>query len=55
MISFMTNEKNPAAVALGRMGGNARVKKQTAKERTDSASKAAKARWKNHKSKKSKR
>jgi len=42
-------DKNPAAVALGRMGGlkggAARAKSLTAKKRTDIARKAAKARW----------
>jgi len=42
-------EKNPAAVALGRLGGlkggAARAKKLTAKERSEIAKKAAKARW----------
>ncbi|HEY2405342.1 MAG TPA: hypothetical protein VGI10_05040 [Polyangiaceae bacterium] len=41
--------KNPAAVALGRMGGlkggKARAEGMTAKQRTASAKKAAKARW----------
>lgn len=41
--------KNPAAVALGRLGGlkggKARAKKMTAEERSASARKAAKARW----------
>ena len=41
--------KNPAAVALGRLGGlkggKARAKKLTAKKRTEIAKKAAKARW----------
>lgn len=41
--------KNPAAVALGRLGGikggKARAKKLTAKERSAIAKKAAKARW----------
>lgn len=41
--------KNPLAVALGRLGGlkggKARAKKLTQAERTESASKAAKARW----------
>lgn len=41
--------KNPAAVALGRLGGlvggKARAKKLTAKERSDIAKKAAAARW----------
>jgi hypothetical protein len=42
-------EKNPAAVALGRLGGlvggKARAKGMTAKQRSKSARKAAKARW----------
>jgi hypothetical protein len=41
--------KNPLAVALGRMGGlkggKARAAKMTAKQRSDSAKKAAQARW----------
>lgn len=43
-------EKNPAAVALGRLGGlkggAARAKKLTAKERSEIAKKAAAVRWK---------
>ena len=43
-------EKNPAAVALGRLGGlkggKARAEKLTADERSEIASLAAKARWK---------
>lgn len=42
-------EKNPAAVALGRLGGKkggpARARKLTAEERTEIAKKAAKSRW----------
>jgi len=38
--------KNPAAVALGRMGGKARAAGMTAKKRSEIAKKAAKARWK---------
>lgn len=42
--------KNPAAVALGRLGGlkggRARAESLTAKKRKEIASKAAKARWK---------
>lgn len=42
-------EKNPAAVALGRLGGlkggAARAKKLTAQERSEIAKKAAKSRW----------
>lgn len=43
-------EKNPAAVALGRLGGlkggKARAEKLTAQKRSEIAKKAAKARWK---------
>ena len=42
-------KKNPAAVALGRLGGlkggKARAKKLSAKKRQDIAKKAAEARW----------
>jgi hypothetical protein len=45
-----TKEKNPAAVALGRLGGlrggPARAKKLSKKRRKEIARKAAKARWK---------
>lgn len=41
--------KNPAAVALGKLGGSkggkARAKGMTAKQRSTAARKAAKARW----------
>lgn len=37
--------KNPAAVALGSRGGKARAKKLDAQQRSDSARKAAKSRW----------
>lgn len=44
-----SQEKNPAAVALGRLGGlvggNARAKKLSAKRKKAIARKAAKARW----------
>jgi len=44
------SEKNPAAVALGRLGGlkggKARAEKLSAKRRKEIAEKAAKARWK---------
>jgi hypothetical protein len=43
--------KNPAAVALGRKGGRARLKTMTAAERTRIASQAAKARWSKEKGK----
>ncbi len=46
-------EKNPAAVALGRLGGlkggKARAEKLTPEQRREIARKAAKARWKNKK------
>lgn len=45
-----TPKKNPAAVALGRLGGlkggKARMQKLSAKRRTEIAVKAARARWK---------
>ncbi len=45
----MTEEKNPAAVELGRRGGlkggKARAAKMTPEERSESARKAARARW----------
>jgi hypothetical protein len=37
--------KNPAAVALGRMGGKARAKGLSARKRKEIAKNAAKARW----------
>jgi hypothetical protein len=44
-----TKEKNPAAVALGRLGGlkggKARAKKLSAEKRKEIAQKAAKTRW----------
>jgi hypothetical protein len=47
--SFSLPEKNPAAVALGRLGGlkggKARAEKLSAKQRTVIAKKAAEARW----------
>ena len=47
-------EKNPAAVALGRMGGlkggNARAAKLSPEERKEIAQRAAKQRWANRKS-----
>jgi len=47
------SNKNPAAVALGRLGGlkggKARAAKMTKKQRSEAARKAAKARWKNKK------
>ena len=44
-----TREKNPAAVALGRLGGlkggKSRARKLTAKQRKEIATAAAKNRW----------
>jgi hypothetical protein len=37
--------KNPAAVALGRMGGKARAESLSAKKRKEIAQKAARTRW----------
>lgn len=37
--------KNPAAVALGRMGGKARAQGLSPKKRREIAKRAAKARW----------
>ena len=46
---YMIEEKDPAAVELGRRGGKkggpARAAKMTPEERSESARKAAKARW----------
>ncbi len=48
-----TKEKNPAAIALGRLGGlkggKARAEKLTAKERSEIAKKAAQGRWDKYK------
>jgi general stress protein YciG len=41
--------KNAAAVALGRRGGKATAKKLTPEQRSESARKAAQARWKREK------
>ena len=49
-----TTGKNPAAVALGRLGGlnggKARAAKLTQKQRSEAAKKAAKVRWRKKKS-----
>ncbi len=37
--------KNPAAVSLGRKGGEARAKNLTPQQRSDAARKAVEARW----------
>lgn len=48
-MNMPNKEKNPAAVALGRLGGlkggKARAASLTPKKRTEIAKKAAKARW----------
>jgi hypothetical protein len=45
----MADERNPAAVALGKLGaskgGKARAKKLTKEQRVEIAKKAAQARW----------
>lgn len=50
IVKQVTEDKNPAAVALGRLGGlkggKARAAKLSAKKRSEIAKKAAKARWK---------
>src|SRR5208282_1237371 len=46
MIASMAAKKNPNAVALGKLGGTARAASMSAKERSESASKAGKARSK---------
>jgi hypothetical protein len=49
LVKKATKEKNPAAVALGRLGGlvggYARANKLSAKRKKEIAEKAAKARW----------
>lgn len=40
--------KNPAAVSLGRAGGQARASNLTDAQKSASAKKAAQARWKGH-------
>ena len=49
IVQFPPHKKNPAAVALGKLGGmkggRARAAKLTPKERTEIAQHAAKARW----------
>jgi hypothetical protein len=43
------DERNPAAVALGALGGKARAESLGKTRRSQIAKKAAKARWKGHK------
>jgi hypothetical protein len=42
---YKPTDKNPAAVALGRLGGLKRSQQLTPKQRKELAQKAAKARW----------
>ena len=44
------NEKNSAAVSLGRRGGKARASAMTKKQRSEAAKKAARTRWDKEKS-----
>ena len=44
MIGYMKAEKNPNAVALGKLGGKARAASLSPAERSEAASKAGKAR-----------
>ena len=46
----VTDDKNAAAVALGRMGGKARAEGMTAKRRKEIAREAAQKRWGKRKS-----
>ena len=46
---LMVKRKNPMAVALGRRGGKARLKKMTPEERKRVAQAGANARWKKKK------
>jgi hypothetical protein len=48
-------EKNPAAVMLGRLGGMARTKQMTARERSELARHAVTTRWAKVKQAKAKR
>jgi hypothetical protein len=52
-LAYVTHmkRKDPAAVALGRKGGRARMKKMTAEQRTKLAQQAASARWNKEKGK----
>ncbi len=45
-IRAMAKRKNPAAVALGKLGAKARLKKMTSEQRRAVAATAAAARWK---------
>jgi hypothetical protein len=48
----LTAKKNPAAVALGKLGGQARTKALSAKRRKEIAKKAAETRWAKERNKK---
>jgi hypothetical protein len=43
----MAKKKNPAAVALGTLGGKARMTTMTPEQRSDAARRAARTRWEN--------
>jgi hypothetical protein len=49
--NWMAKRKDPAAVALGKRGGKARLTKMTPEQRRVVAQKAAAARWKEAKDK----
>jgi hypothetical protein len=44
-MGLMAKRKNPAAVALGKRGAKARMKKMTPEQRSEVARKAVTARW----------
>jgi hypothetical protein len=45
MAKLSAKKKNPAAVALGSLGGKARAKKLSDKKKREIAKKAAQTRW----------
>ncbi len=47
-------KKNPAAVALGRLGGIARIKAQSPQQRSEAARHAVNVRWAKYKKAKAK-
>jgi len=52
IVAAATDQKNPAAVSLGRLGGlkggKARAAKLSSEQRREIAKRAAEARWKSH-------
>jgi hypothetical protein len=48
MLYDMVKKKNPAAVALGKLGGKKASKSMTKEQKTERAKKAAVKRWENH-------